>query len=31
MFGSWEASLYGFDHSLLRDERLHRVLPQLQR
>lgn len=31
MFGSWAASLYGFDHSLSRDERLDRLVPMLQR
>lgn len=30
IFGSWSASLYGFDHSLPREERLDRMLPQLR-
>lgn len=30
MFGSWSASLYGFDYSLPREERLDRMVPQLQ-
>ncbi|MGB5178121.1 MAG: HAD family acid phosphatase [Gammaproteobacteria bacterium] len=30
MYGNWEASLYAYDYSLPRDERLHRLLQQLQ-
>lgn len=30
MYGSWSASLYGFDHSLPREERLKRMVPHLQ-
>ena len=30
IFGSWSDSLYGFDHSLPRAERLDRMLPQLR-
>jgi len=30
MYGSWAASLYGFDFSLTRDERLKRLLQQLE-
>ena len=30
MYGNWEASLYEYDYSLPRDERLHRLLQQLQ-
>jgi acid phosphatase len=30
MFGSWEYSLYDFEYTLPRDERLHRKLQQLQ-
>ena len=31
MYGNWKGSLYGFDNSLPRDERLNRVLQQLER
>lgn len=31
MYGSWAASLYGFDYSMPRDERLDRMAPQLRR
>lgn len=30
MYGSWESSLYGFDYRLPRDERLDRLLQQLE-
>ena len=30
MYGNWEASLYEYDYSLPRDERLHRLLQQLE-
>ena len=30
MYGNWEASLYEYDYSLPRDERLNRLLQQLQ-
>ncbi len=30
MYGNWEASLYQYDNSLPRDERLHRLLQQLE-
>jgi acid phosphatase len=31
MYGNWKASVYGFDSSLPRDERLKRLLQQLER
>jgi acid phosphatase len=30
MYGSWSASLYGFDHSMPREKRLDRMAPQLR-